>query len=70
MLIRYILSTGSIVSICLLLFPACDDSDEGGDGSDTDADTDSDTDTDSDGDIPDPDPAAPFVVMELFTSES
>jgi len=45
-----------------------DDSDGGDDG--TDAGTDTDTDADTDADIPDPDPAAPFAVMELFTSES
>jgi hypothetical protein len=47
------------------------DSDVSGDGdadSDVDADSDSDTGTGEDP-RPDPDPAAPFALLELFTSE-
>ena len=49
-----------------------------GDGSEADADVDSDTDVDSDSDSdtgsgsddrPEPDVAAPFALVELFTSE-
>jgi len=75
--IRSILSMLSIWSMCLLLSMACDDDVDVGDSgpdadSDTDGDSDGDTDSDgdSDGDVPDPDPAAPFAVIELFTSES
>lgn len=59
------------------LFAGClgaegtDDSGEADADADTDADTDIDTDTGSDTTParPDTDPAAPFALMELFTSE-
>jgi len=58
---------GLFAALSALASWACDDGE--GTGS-SDGDTDSDTDSDSDSDLPDPDPAAPFAVMELFTSES
>ena len=72
---------GTIALFGLPLFAGCLGTGTGGADadsdvdSDVDADTDADTDADSDTDTgsdnlrPDADPAAPFALLELFTSE-